>query len=123
MQKRLFYNNFATSTMEKLKIIEKIENSAHHFLHSIKIEYEGTKEAGSIIQKYIRHGNITDEEEIILKSQMVDMLKLAGIGIPFVLIPGASILMPVLIKVAERYNIELLPAAFQQRPEKAERTV
>jgi len=101
--------------MEKIKIIEKIEESAHHFLHSIRIEYEGTKEAGSIIYKYVKEGNITEEEELILKTQMVDVLKIAGVGIPFVLIPGASILMPILIKVASKHNIELLPSAFNNK--------
>ena len=98
--------------MEHIKIIETIEEHAHHFLHSIKVEYDGTKEAGSIMHKYIKQGHITPEEEHTLKIQMVDILKLAGVGIPFVLIPGASILMPILIKVAGKYNIELLPAAF-----------
>lgn len=105
-------------TMEKIKIIEKIEESAHHFLHGIKVEYEGTREAGAIVRKYIREGGITEEEELILKSQMVDLLKVAGVGVPFVLIPGASILMPVLIKVAARYNIELLPEAFNGKTER-----
>jgi len=101
--------------MEKIKIVEKIEESAHHFLHGMKLEYDGTKEAGAVVRKYVKGEHITPEEEHILKTQLMDSLKMAGVMVPFVLIPGASILMPILIKVAGKYNIELLPAAFNTK--------
>jgi hypothetical protein len=101
--------------MEKILIIEKIEEGAHHFLHSMRIEYEGTREASLILEKYMKEGKITDDEEKVLKMQFVDSLKMAGVVLPFVLIPGASILMPILIKVAEKHNIELLPSAFNNK--------
>lgn len=104
--------------MEKIKIIEKIEESAHHFLRSVRVEYEGTREAGVIIRKYMREGNITVEEEKVLRVQLMDSLKIIGIGVPFVLIPGASVLMPILIKVAEKHNIELMPSAFNEKKKK-----
>jgi len=44
----------------------------------------------------------------------MDSLKILGIGIPFVLIPGASILMPILVRVARKHHIELMPSAFVQ---------
>jgi hypothetical protein len=89
-----------------------IEENAHHFLQGVKTEYKGNKEAVVIIQKYIKEGKISDEEEHILKIQLADSLKIVGIGVPFVIIPGASILMPILIKVAGKHNIELMPSAF-----------
>lgn len=98
-------------------IIEKIEEGAHHFLHCIRIEYDGTREAGAIVRKYMKEGKITPEEEHILKLQLVDSLKVVGVVVPFVLIPGASILMPILIKVAGKHNIELLPSAFNSQNE------
>ncbi len=100
--------------MEKIHIIALIEESAHHFLFCVKTEYTSTKEAGQIMEKYMREGKITPEEEHILKTQFVDTLKIAGVVVPFVLIPGASILMPILIKVAAKHNIELLPSAFNE---------
>ncbi len=105
--------------MEKLAIIEKIESGAHHFLHCVRIEYDGTREAGSIVRKYMTEGKISSEEEHTLKLQLVDSLKLVGVVVPFVLIPGASILMPILIRVAGKHNIELLPAAFTATKETA----
>ena len=101
--------------MERTIIIEKIETGAHHFLESIRIEYAGTKEAGGIVHKYMKGEKITEEEEHILKVQLVDSLKIVGIGIPFVLVPGASILMPILIKVAEKHNIQLMPSACNRK--------
>lgn len=89
-----------------------IEDHVHHFLLDIKEECHGDKEALSIIQKYIREGKISEEDDKILKTQFMDSLKIIGIGIPFVLIPGASILMPIIIKVASKHNIELMPSAF-----------
>lgn len=89
-----------------------IEEHAHHFLHGIRAEYNGDKEACSIIRKYIREGKISNDEEHILKVQLMDSLKIVGIGVPFVLIPGASILMPILIKIADKHNIQLMPTAF-----------
>lgn len=95
-----------------MKIEAIIEEHAHRFLQEAKTEYKGEKAAGIIIQKYIKEGKISDEEEMILKTQLMDSLKIVGIGVPFVLIPGASILMPILIKVAAKYRIELMPSAF-----------
>ena len=84
----------------------------HHFMHNLKTEGKGEREAALIIIKYIREGTISMEEDHLLKTQVMDTLKILGIGVPFILIPGASILMPILIKVASKHNIELMPSAF-----------
>lgn len=89
-----------------------IEENAHHFIQGLKTEYDDDKEAFTIIKNYVENGEMTESDEHILKTQLMDSLKIAGIGIPFVLIPGASVLMPILIKIAVKHNIELLPAAF-----------
>ena len=89
-----------------------IEEHAHHFLQDIKTEYDGDKDAGTIIRKYLKGEKISEEEDRLLRTQLMDSLKIIGIGVPFVLIPGASILMPILIKVANKHHIELLPSAF-----------
>jgi len=96
--------------MNRAIIIQHIEDSAHHVLISIHKEEANTKEAGAIIRKYIQTGQITAEEETMLKVQLADTLKILGIAVPFVLIPGASIVMPILIKVASKHNINLLPS-------------
>ena len=91
-------------------IIQHIEDTAHHLLISVHKEEANTKETGVIIRKYMATGHISPEEEKALKLQLADTIKIAGIVVPFVLIPGASIVMPILIKVAGKHNIDLLPS-------------
>lgn len=95
-----------------MKIEAIIEEHIHHFLSDMQKEYHGDKAACFIIEKYIREGKISDEEDKILKTQILDSLKIVGVVIPFLLIPGASILMPIIIKVADKHNIELMPSTF-----------
>lgn len=95
------------------KIIQKIEENIDLFLLNVKKQATNTKKASLVIEKYIKEGEITDEEEKILQTQLWDSLKIVGVVIPFVLIPGASLLMPLILKVAEKNDIELLPTAFQ----------
>jgi len=96
--------------MDTTIIIQHIEASAHHFVISVHKEEANTKEAGGIIKKYIETGDISEDEEKMLKMQLADTLKIVGIVVPFVLIPGASIIVPVLIKVASKHNINLMPS-------------
>jgi len=91
-------------------IIQHIEDSAHHFIISIHKEEEHTKTTAIIVRKYMQTGHITHEEENALKLQMADTLKIVGIVVPFVLIPGASIIIPILVKVADKHNIKLMPS-------------
>ena len=91
-------------------IIDHIEAGAHHFILSMHKEGANSKEAATIIKKYVETGQITHDEENMLKLQMADTLKIVGIVVPFVLIPGASIIIPILIKVAEKHNINLMPS-------------
>jgi len=100
-----------------MEIINILESHMHHFLQGLKTEAKGEREAALIIVKYIRDGKITAEEDHILKTQVMDSSKILGIGVPFVLIPGASVLMPILIKVASKHNIELMPSAFVTQSE------
>lgn len=97
-----------------------IEEHAHHFLQGVKAECQGDKEATAIIHKYLKEGNISEDEEQLLKTQLMDSLKIVGIGVPFALIPGASVMMPILIKVAGKHHINLMPSAFTA-PEDPER--
>ena len=96
------------------RIYKKIEKGSKHFLYNIKIQASQTKEASQLIQKYIKEGKLNEQEEEIIKMQVYNSLKIIGVVIPFVLIPGATILMPILIKVANKNNIKLLPTEFKK---------
>lgn len=108
-----------TEFSEKIKIHkEKTSKAFQDFIINIKTEATETHVASKIFVKYLKQGNVTEEEEFELKKQVYDLLKVLGIGIPFALIPGASLLMPFLIKIASKKGIELLPTAFNEKKEK-----
>ena len=94
-----------------LEVIKQhIEDSAHHLVLSVHKEEANVKGVGTVIYKYVHTGKITEEDEQLLKLQVFDTLKIVGIVIPFVLIPGASIIIPILIKVAGKHHINLMPS-------------
>lgn len=109
----VFDNNCKTEFSEKMKI--KRNNVLLIFrriLVGLKTETQETKQATMIAVKFVSKGSITKEEEKELRQQVYDILKTLGIGVPFALIPGATILIPILIKVAQKKGINLLPSAF-----------
>lgn len=83
------------------------------FLVGVKNEAKDTKESSIIIGKYLVKQKITKEEERILKKQVADLFKIVGIGIPFILIPGATLLIPFIIRVADKKGIDLIPSNFK----------
>lgn len=84
------------------------------FMKGVGQEVEETKEAGSIIKRYVAGEKLTKEERAAVKSQFYDLMKTAGIGIPFVLIPGASVVLAICVSTARKHNINLLPSAFKK---------
>jgi hypothetical protein len=104
-----------TEFSEKITIHKEKANKAFQdFILNIKTEATETQVASKIFVKYVKGGKITEEEEKELRSQVYDVLKVLGIGVPFALIPGASLLLPFLIKLAQKKGIQLLPTAFNE---------
>lgn len=95
-------------------LVIKIEGQLFLFVKGIKAEVKDTKEAAEIVRKYARDGEITDEEEKILKKHLWDTLKIFGVVVPFIIVPGASIIIPILIKLAKKHNIDLMPSSFSK---------
>jgi len=58
--------------------------------------------------------SVSKEDMEKFRNQMVDVIKVLGIGIPFALIPGSSLLLPLVIAVAKKYNIDILPSSFKK---------
>jgi hypothetical protein len=100
--------------MSLSKIKKDFEDKIKIFLTKLSEEGVETKEAAKILQKQIKGEKITLDEEIQLKEQFVDILKMAGIGIPFILIPRASLLLPAIIYVAKKHKINIFPSAFNK---------
>lgn len=93
---------------------KKTSEALDFLFQGLKTEAVETKEASKVISKYILKGDISKEEEQLLKTQVADILKIVGIGIPFVLLPGASIIIPFILKAAEKRNIDIFPSAFSK---------
>ena len=94
----------------------KLTKALDSFFNGVKNGASDTKKTSFIIQKFIAFGgDISKEDERFLKTYIYDMLKVAGIGIPFILLPGASIIIPFLIRSAKKRNIDLMPSTFKNR--------
>ena len=103
-------NEFA-QIVKKNKL--KTTRALNHFLIGIKNEAVDTKETSLIIYKFISQQKITKKDEKHLKTQVYDIFKILGIGVPFMIIPGATLLIPFIIKVAEKKGIDLVPSNFK----------
>ena len=68
--------------------------------------------------KFISKNNISKDEEKHLKTQVYDIFKIIGIGVPFMFIPGSTLLIPFIVKVAEKKGIDLIPSNFKNKNEK-----
>jgi len=111
--------NGKTEFSEKIKIHkEKTSKAFQDLVINIKTEVSETKVASQILVKYLKEGNVTEVEEKELRVQVYDLLKILGIGIPFALIPGASLLLPFLIKIAQKKGVQILPTAFNKDKER-----
>lgn len=96
---------------------KKASKAMRMFLHNMGTEAKETKEASKILVKFLREGKVEQQEEDELKQQVYDLLKMVGIGVPFFLIPGSSLLIPFLMKIAEKRGVNLFPSAFSKDEE------
>lgn len=95
---------------------EKFGDAINIFFKNMKQEADETKVAYEYIQKHLKGEKLTKEENNAIKEQFYDVLKSAGIIIPFAVIPGASLLIPILMKLCKVFNIpfeNMLPSSFQ----------
>ena len=85
---------------------------------SLANEAKETKQASHLVVKFIRQGKLSKEEEKELKIQFYDVLKVMGVGIPFFMIPGASVLVPFLLKLANKLGVDIIPSSFKKNQDR-----
>lgn len=103
---------------KKLKLNSDDASKAFRiFFKNLNNEAKDTRAASKLVYKYIKEGSLTKQEEKELKLQFYDLLKIMGIGVPFVMIPGASILIPFLLKIAQKTGVDLIPRSFRKEIE------
>jgi hypothetical protein len=111
----LLKNNGAREFARKLSDNKnKASKAMRLFLNNMGTEAKETHQASKILVKFLKEGKVDKAEEIELKQQVYDLLKLVGIGVPFFLIPGSSLLIPFLLKIADKRGVKLLPSAFNK---------
>jgi len=84
------------------------------FLLKLKQELAETKEGSKILIKMVRGNKLTPEESKELTTQAKDLAK----GIPLlglVALPGGGIATIALVKLAKKYNVDLLPTSFKEK--------
>ncbi len=99
---------------------KKTSKALYRFAKDFGNEAKETKEASLLVVKFLKEGKISPDEEKELRTQVYDLFKMMGIGIPFVLIPGSTLLLPFLIRVSKRFGINLLPTSFTHENESAD---
>lgn len=114
MRRLSSYNDY----LKEKKYRERLKNFFIDFLKKMKNESDKTKEASKIFRRYASGKKVSKEEMKVFRKQMIDVMKILGIGIPFVLVPGSTILLPILLSIAKKYKIDILPSSFKKGDDK-----
>jgi hypothetical protein len=94
--------------------IDKLNLTILDFLVKLKRQSAETSEAAIILSRYAKGEKISLEDAEKFRNQMIDVIKMLGIGIPFVVIPGSTLLLPIVLSVAKKYNIDIFPSSFKE---------
>lgn len=93
------------------KINDTIRQSLYKIKDGLASEQAQTKEMLILYKKYISGKGITPEEMKQANKQLLDLIRASGLTI-LAILPGSLITIPFLVKIARKYNIELLPDSF-----------
>lgn len=84
------------------------------FFNNLRKEASETKQASYLVVKYLKEGKLSKKEEKELKLQFYDVLKIMGVGIPFFMIPGSTVLVPFLVKLSRKLGLDIIPSSFKK---------
>jgi hypothetical protein len=93
-----------------MQTIDEIKELLHRNKLRLYQELSQSKEAMSLIKKST-HTNLSEEEKLKIKIQLLDICKAIPAFAVFML-PGGAILLPLLIKLIP----DILPSAFKEEP-------
>ena len=93
--------------------MKKLNLAIVDFLKRLTQEGNETSEAAIILARYAKGEKVSKEDMEKFRAQMIDVIKVLGIGVPFAIIPGSSLLLPLVIAIAKKYNIDILPSSFK----------
>ena len=84
------------------------------FFNSLRKEARETKQSSYFVVKFLKESKLSKKEEKELMLQFYDVLKIMGVGIPFFMIPGATVLVPFLIKLSRKLGLDIIPTSFKK---------
>jgi hypothetical protein len=97
-------NKTYVNTFEGFKFKESIQK----FLKILKEEVAQKRELKNVFIKYIKNIPLTEDDQQMVREQSLDILKILGMSTIFVL-PGSVLIIPFLIKLCTKYNINIIP--------------
>ena len=93
---------------------QKIVKETKQFFINLKQELEQSAEGTALLTKMAIGDELTPKETTFLKQQLLDI----GKGIPLlglVILPGGSIAVMILVKLAAKLGIDLMPSSFKDK--------
>ena len=90
------------------------KNAVMDFLKKFKTELEETKDGAQILVKLVQGKDLDPKEKDALKTQVADI----GKGLPLLALfalPGGGVATIALVKLADKFGIDLMPTAFQDQ--------
>jgi len=101
-----FFKDIKIKTLQSLRLLRNVLSS----------ESKQTKRMMEIYIAYCKK-EATPEELKIAHSQFKDVLKTVGLG-AFAIVPMSLFILPILIKLGEKYKINILPNSYQAELDK-----
>jgi hypothetical protein len=99
-------------------LLNMSQEQGQMFFDILKKEYGDTKDLMPIIRKYMKTKSLTPQEKTTFQKQMKDITKILGLSaIAAIPIPGTMLLIPVIVQMAKKFKINLLPESDQSESE------
>ena len=98
------------------KIKEKFDNNVDVFkqsFDSLKNEGKESKEIFNLLLTKVKTKEKLSKDEIKMISEQLKDIGKISFMIPFVLLPGAPITIPIIYKLADLLKIDLIPSSFK----------
>ena len=90
---------------------EKAKQGFQTLKEHLAQESDETKNMVDTYQRWVE-GNATKDEMKVANEQFKDLIRIAGMGTFFGIVPGSMLLLPVAVYGANKLGIRLLPSAF-----------
>lgn len=95
------------------KYVNRYKGELKLFIKKLREQFKHNKQARTILLAYSKSGTLTKEQSDILKDIARDVLKIVGLG-GIVVLPGGSLLMVFILKLAKILKVDVIPSQFKE---------